>query len=110
MVALGGRGGIAPTHSWPRHWMEVSGQRHAPAAFCPGERTPGTQCTGGWVDLEAGLDTEDRGTIICLCRGWNTDRPVVQSVVRHYTDWATLTPIRLIIRKQNPKHLHKANL
>jgi hypothetical protein len=22
----------------------------------------------------------------CLCQGWNLDRPVVQSVVRHYTD------------------------
>jgi hypothetical protein len=32
MEALGGRGGIAPTHSRPRHLMGVSGQRHAPAA------------------------------------------------------------------------------
>jgi hypothetical protein len=23
-----------------------------------------------------------------LCRGWNHDRPVVQLVARHYTDWA----------------------
>jgi hypothetical protein len=30
---LGGRGGIAPAHSQPRHWMVVSGQRHAPAAL-----------------------------------------------------------------------------
>jgi hypothetical protein len=35
MEALGGRGGIAPTHSRPRHWMGVSGQRHAPAALLP---------------------------------------------------------------------------
>jgi hypothetical protein len=28
-----GRGIIAPTHSWPRHNMGVSGQRHAPAAL-----------------------------------------------------------------------------
>jgi hypothetical protein len=35
MEALGGRGGIAPTHSRPRQWMGVSGQRHAPAAFYP---------------------------------------------------------------------------
>jgi hypothetical protein len=27
-----------------------------------------------------------------LCRGSNLDRPVVQSVVRHYADWATLAP------------------
>jgi hypothetical protein len=40
MVALGGRGDVAPTHSWPWHYMGVIGQRHAPAALCPGERTP----------------------------------------------------------------------
>jgi hypothetical protein len=27
-----------------------------------------------------------------LCRSSNLDRPVVQSVVRHYTDWATPAP------------------
>jgi hypothetical protein len=35
MEALGGRGGIATTHSQPRHQMGVSGQRHAPAALLP---------------------------------------------------------------------------
>jgi hypothetical protein len=29
--------------------------------FTPGERTPGTHCTGYWVGLRSGLDTEDRG-------------------------------------------------
>jgi hypothetical protein len=58
-------------------------------AFTPGERTPGTHCTGGWVGPRAGLVTEVRGKILCLCRGSNTDRPVVQPVVRHYTAWAT---------------------
>jgi hypothetical protein len=57
--------------------------------FTPGERTPGTHWTGGWVDPRAGLDTEARGKILCPCRGSNPDRPVVQSVVRHYTAWAT---------------------
>jgi hypothetical protein len=69
--------------------MGVSGQRHAPAALYPRERTPGTHCTGGWVGPRAGLDTEARGKIICTYRGSNLDRPVVQPVVRHYTDWAT---------------------
>jgi hypothetical protein len=55
-------------------------------AFTPGERTPGTHCTGGWVGPRAGLDTEARGKILCLCRESNPDRPVVQPVVRHYTD------------------------
>jgi hypothetical protein len=84
-----GRGGMAPTHSRPRHYMGVSSQRHAPAALFPGERTPGIHCTGGWVSPRAGLDTEVRGKILCLCRESNPDRPFVQSVVRHYTDWAT---------------------
>jgi hypothetical protein len=35
LKALGGREGIAPTHSRPRHQMGVSGQRHAPAALYP---------------------------------------------------------------------------
>jgi hypothetical protein len=66
--------------------MGVSGQCHAPAlAFTPGERTPGTHCTGGWVDPRAGLDTEARGKILCPRRVSNPDRPVVQPVVRHYT-------------------------
>jgi hypothetical protein len=30
-----GRGGIAPTHSRPRHKMGVSGQHHAPAMLLP---------------------------------------------------------------------------
>jgi hypothetical protein len=63
-------------------------------AFTPGERTPGTHCTGGWVGPRAGLYTEARGKILCLCRGSNPDRPVVQPVVRHYTDWATQLPIQ----------------
>jgi hypothetical protein len=54
-------------------------------AFAPGERTPGTHSTGGWVGPRAGLDTEARGKILCPCRGSNPDRPVVQPVVRHYT-------------------------
>jgi hypothetical protein len=79
----------------------VSGQRHAPSAVFPEERTPGTHCTGGWVGLRAGLDTEVRGKIICPCRGSNPDRPVVQSVVRHYTDWATPAPLRQRYRHIN---------
>jgi hypothetical protein len=55
-------------------------------AFTPGERTPGTHCTGGWVGPRAGLDTEVRGKIVCPRRRSNPDRPVVQPVVRHYTD------------------------
>jgi hypothetical protein len=33
-------------------------------AFTPGEGTPGTHWTGGWVGPRAGLDTEVRGKIL----------------------------------------------
>jgi hypothetical protein len=42
----------------------MSGQRHAPAALCPGEMIPGTHCAGGWVGPTAGLDTEVKGKIL----------------------------------------------
>jgi hypothetical protein len=64
----------------------VSGQRYAPAALDAGERTPRIHYTGGWVGPRAGLDTEVKGKILCLCRGRNLGRPVVESVARHYTD------------------------
>jgi hypothetical protein len=41
----------------------VSGQRYAPAAFYPRERTPGSHCRGGWVSPRAGVDTENRGKV-----------------------------------------------
>jgi hypothetical protein len=65
--------------------MGVSGQHHAPATLYPREGTPGTHYTGGWVGPRAGLDTEARGKILYPRRESNPDRPVVQSVVRHYT-------------------------
>jgi hypothetical protein len=53
------RGGLAPTHSWPRNemgWM---------VSFTPRSRfSPGTHWTVGWVGLRTGLDTETRGKII----------------------------------------------
>jgi hypothetical protein len=56
--------------------------------FAPGERTPATHWA--WVGLRSGLDTEVRGKILCPCQGSNSDRPVVQSVIRHYTDFRLL--------------------
>jgi hypothetical protein len=37
MKAYWGNGGIAPLILSPRHYMEVSGQLHAPAALPPGK-------------------------------------------------------------------------
>jgi hypothetical protein len=44
--------------------------------FTPGEMTPGTHYTGGWVGPRAGMDTEARGKILYLCLGSNPGRPV----------------------------------
>jgi hypothetical protein len=61
-------------------------------AFTPGKGPPVAHWTGGWVGPRAGLDTEARGKILCPSRESNPDRPVVQPVVRHYTDWANPAP------------------
>jgi hypothetical protein len=64
----------------------VSGQRHASAALYPRGSTLCTHWIGGWEGPRAGLDIEGRENILCHCRGSNPDRPVVQSIVTHYTD------------------------
>jgi hypothetical protein len=72
--------------------MGVSGQRHAPAALYPREMTLGTHCTGGWVGLRAIWTQRLEEKSFLLCRGSNVERPVVQPVARHYTDWASRHP------------------
>jgi hypothetical protein len=54
--------------------------------FIPGERTPGTLWTGGWVGPELVWTQRLQKKILCLCWGSNPDCPVVQSVVKHYTE------------------------
>jgi hypothetical protein len=54
------------TFSSPRHWLEVSGQLHAPAGLPPGERAAGTHWIGGWVDPRAGLDDEQKRKFLTL--------------------------------------------
>jgi hypothetical protein len=36
--------------------MGVNGQHHAPVAFYQREMTPGTHCTGGWVQTGSGAN------------------------------------------------------
>jgi hypothetical protein len=67
----------------------MSGQRHAAAALYCQVKNPGTHWVEGWVGLRACLDTEARGEIFASAED---QTPVVQSVVRHYTDWATSAP------------------
>jgi hypothetical protein len=59
-------------------------------AFTPGERTPGTHCTGGWVGPRADLDTEARGKILCARSQtlyWATPAPKygAKLVLKHRT-------------------------
>jgi hypothetical protein len=71
----------------------VSGQRDAPAALYTLGKDPSVP-----IGQEAGWAPEPIWTqrlvekSFRFCPGSNLDRPVVQSVVRHYTDWATPTP------------------
>jgi hypothetical protein len=86
--------------------MEMSGQHHATRPrFTPGERTPGTHWIGGWVGPRAGLDEEARRKKSSASVGDRT--PVVQSVVSHYTDWATPAPRHKSRWNNNIKMYHK---
>jgi hypothetical protein len=76
------------------------------SASRPGERTPGTHWTGGWVGPRAGPATEISAKILCPCRGQNLDRPVVQAVARRCTDWATPAMDTVSISKM-PVHLYE---
>jgi hypothetical protein len=76
------------TQSWPQA-LDGGEWSASHLCFIPMEKTPSTHWIGGWVGLRAGLDTEARGKILCLCQGSNPNRPINQSVVRHYTNWAT---------------------
>jgi hypothetical protein len=67
--------------------MGVSGQRHAPAALYPRRQdlpVPIVQ-EAGWAPAWI----QATGKILSPLPGIEPDRPVVQPVVRHYTDWAT---------------------
>jgi hypothetical protein len=44
------------------------------------------------MGLRIRLDTEATGETLCLCRKSNPGRPVVQSVVKQDSDWATAAP------------------
>jgi hypothetical protein len=75
------------TFSWPRHYLEVSGQLHAPAALPPG-KSPGTHFIGGWVDPTAGLDDMEKWKLFTL-PGLELPLPlVVKPVASLYSDWA----------------------
>jgi hypothetical protein len=66
--------------------MGVSGQRHAPAALCTGEGPPVP------IVQEAGWAPEPVWTQRLEEKSFAPAGDRTQSVVRHYTDWATPAP------------------
>jgi hypothetical protein len=79
------------TFSCPRHYLEMSGQLHAPARFTLGERAPGTHWIGGWVDARTGLDDLERRKFLTL-PGLEL-RPIsCPARSSRYTDYATPAP------------------
>jgi hypothetical protein len=67
--------------------MEVSGQLHAPDALPPGERTPGSHWTGGWVGSRAVLYAVVKKKIPSPHRESNPRTPIVHPVAQRYTDY-----------------------
>jgi hypothetical protein len=75
--------------------MGVSGQRHAPAALLPPGKWPAVPIVqeAGWAPEPVWTQRlEDKS--FAPPPGSNPDRPVVQPVVRHYTDWATRLQVK----------------
>jgi hypothetical protein len=72
--------------------------RHTPAALYPRGKDPPVR-----IGQEAAWAPEPvwtqrlEGKIFRLCRGSNLDHPVIQTVMRHYTDWATPAPNVFIV-------------
>jgi hypothetical protein len=78
MKAPGGRGGIAPTHPQPRHFMGVSGQHHVPAALYPRGKDPRYPLECYWI-------VNKYLKINCLLQVWlftNSDSAVPLFLVR----------------------------
>jgi hypothetical protein len=88
MKAYWESGSIAPLILWPRQYMVVSGQLHAPATLPPRERGPGTHWIGVWVGPRAVLDAVVKRKIHSPRRESNPRTPIVQPVAQRYTDWA----------------------
>jgi hypothetical protein len=77
------------TLSWPRHYLEVSGQLHALAALSRKETAPGIHWIGGWVGPRAGLDDLEEKIFLTLL-GLEFRPSIVHPIVSRYTDCTIL--------------------
>jgi hypothetical protein len=88
--------------SWPRHWLEVSGQLHSSAALPPWGKSPCTHWIGGWVDSRASLDDTVKWKFLALpgLEIWPLGHPVIKPTM----------PLKLIssmLRNRNISMFHK---
>jgi hypothetical protein len=85
---LGGRGSIAPTQSWPWHYMGESGRCHNLAVLYPwGKEPPGPIRLGleaGWAPEPVWIQRLEEISF-APAGNWIPD----QSIDRQYNDWAT---------------------
>jgi hypothetical protein len=66
------------------HYMEASGQLHAPAHLTLGKKVSGTQWTVGWVGPRAGLDAMSKRNLTPA----RNRTPSIHTVACRYTNWA----------------------
>jgi hypothetical protein len=78
------------SYSFTTSALDGGDQRHAPRAVPP---VPIVQ-EAGWAPEPAWIQKLEE-KLSCLCQGSNLVRPVIQSVARHYTDWATPVPLSI---------------
>jgi hypothetical protein len=79
-----GKRNIALIHSWHRHQMRVSGQRHAPAALCRRGKDLRYQLDRRLGGPQSWSGHKARGKILCMYRGWNFSHSV-SDVVEYVT-------------------------
>jgi hypothetical protein len=85
----------------------VSGQR---LALAPGKGPPEPpRQEAGWAPEPVWTQRLEEKSFR-LCRGSNLDRPVVQPVTRHYTDWATRLTWYTLTRSTNENPYHRTIL
>jgi hypothetical protein len=77
------------THSWPRHYIEVS---KLARRFTPRERAPDTYWIGSWMSPRAGLDAVVKRKIPSPYRDSNPRSPVCSPVLYHWAIPAYTVP------------------
>jgi hypothetical protein len=93
-----GKWKCSSTHSWSRHWMEMSGQFHVPR-----ERAPGTHYIGRWVGPRARLNAVMKRKFPASTRNRTLDLPSRSAALYHWAVPSSLVYVaRMLIRYTNP--------